>query len=117
MKQKIKAALKLLLAFLVSLCRKTKETLKAAHQYAVFQCLRFAYNTRAESTGASKFVMLGVGVVISVMMLPPVADTILGINTTSWTFTGASAAKTMMYLIPFIYITSVVIYIVKSAIS
>jgi len=113
MNEKIEAIKRFLMAFLLNL----KTLLKAAHEYAVFQCLKFAYNTRAENTGASKFVMLGVGVVISVMMLPPVADTILGINTSSWTFTGANAAKTMMYLIPFIYITSVVIYIVKSAIS
>jgi len=90
--------------------------LQKVHQKALQMTLKFFYDTRAE-TIAGKFVGMAIGVVISILMLPPVADTILGINTSAWTFTGAEGAKALMYIIPMIYIACVIIYIVREALS
>lgn len=105
MLEKLRAKLSILKAFL-----------KTIHVKACASASRFIYDTRAEGS-LTKFVLEGVGIVIAVMMLPPVADTVIGVNTSAWTFTGADACKTMMYLIPFIYIVAVIVHIVKSAIE
>jgi hypothetical protein len=90
--------------------------LRTIHVKAWKQTLRFVYDTRAESA-AGKFVGMAIGVIISVLMLPPVADTVLGVNTTGWTFTGAEGCKALMYIIPMIYIACVIIHIVKTSLE
>lgn len=74
-------------------------------------------STSVGGTNAGTWIGMAIGVMISVLMLPPVADTVLGINTTNWTFTGAAACKTLLYLIPMVYIAGVVVKIVKTAIG
>lgn len=68
-------------------------------------------------TKTGEWIGMAIGVIVMVLMLPPVADTVLGINTTGWTFTGAEACKTLMYLIPMVYIAAVIVKIVKTALD
>lgn len=84
--------------------------------------MRFVYDTRASTTtvggtSAGEWIGLAIGVMVAVLMLPPVADTVIGVNTTNWTFTGAAACKTLMYLIPMVYIAGVLVKIVKTALG
>lgn len=83
--------------------------------------MRFVYNTRASTSiggsTAGEWIGLAIGVMVSVLMLPPVADTVIGVNTSSWNFTGSEACKTLMYLIPMVYIAGVLVKIVKTALG
>ena len=85
--------------------------------------MRFVYDTRASTTtsvggtSAGEWIGMSIGVMVAVLMLPPVADTVLGVNTTNWTFTGAAACRTLMYLIPMVYIAGVLVKIVKTALG
>lgn len=83
--------------------------------------MRFVYNTHAATTvggtSAGEWIGMSIGVMVAVLMLPPVADTVLGVNTTNWSFTGAAACKTLMYLIPMVYIAGVLVKIVKTALG
>lgn len=105
MNSRLKALFSLLKAYILTI-----------HQNAMKMTLRFVYNIKAESI-AGKFVGMAIGIVISVLMIPPVADTILGVNTSAWTFTGAEGAKALMYIIPMVYIACVIIYVVKEALG
>lgn len=83
--------------------------------------MRFVYNTQASTTvggtSAGEWIGLAIGVMIAVLMLPPVADTVIGVNTSAWNFTGAAACKTLMYLIPLVYVAGVLVKIVKTALG
>ena len=85
--------------------------------------MRFVYDQRAIAatnvggTSAGEWIGMSIGVMVAVLMLPPVADTVLGVNTTNWSFTGAAACKTLMYLIPMVYIAGVLVKIVKTALG
>jgi len=71
----------------------------------------------ASVSGSGQMIAMAIGIMISILMLPPVADTVLGVNTTAWTFTGAEACKTLLYLIPMVYIAGVLVKIVKTALG
>lgn len=77
----------------------------------------FINSATVGGTSVGAWIGMAIGVMISVLMLPPVADTVIGVNTSSWTFTGADACKTMMYLIPMVYVAGVVTKIVRTAIG
>lgn len=84
--------------------------------------MRFVYDTRASTTtvggtSAGEWIGMAIGVMVAVLMLPPVADTVIGVNTSGWNFTGAAACKTLMYLIPMVYIAGVLVKIVKTALG
>lgn len=70
-----------------------------------------------DSMQAGSWIAMAIGVMLSVLMLPPVTETVLGVNTTNWTFTGAAAAKTLMYLIPMVYIAGVLVKIIKTVLG
>jgi xanthine/uracil permease len=64
-------------------------------------------------SGTSKavdWVVLIILLIIGVSLVPTVVDTVQGINTTNWSFTGYTAASTLMGLLPFIFIVGLVIY-------
>jgi hypothetical protein len=66
-------------------------------------------------SGASKavdWVILIILLIIGVNLVPTVVDTVQAINTTNWTFTGATAAATLMGLLPFVFIIGLVIYFI-----
>lgn len=91
--------------------------LKEAHLYAISVIRSIVPKwglTLDVDTGAGKLVGMAIGTIISVLMLPPVTETVTGINTTAWTFTGHDGVIAMMYIIPLVYIAAVIIYIVKS---
>jgi len=91
--------------------------LKEAHLYAISVVRSIVPKwglTLDVDTGAGKLVGMAIGTIISVLMLPPVTETVTGINTTAWTFTGHDGVIAMMYIIPLVYIAAVIIYIVKS---
>jgi len=91
--------------------------IKEAHLYAMSVVRSIVPKwglTLDADTGAGKLVGMAIGTIISVLMLPPVTETVTGINTTGWTFTGHEGVIAMMYIIPLVYIAAVIIYIVKS---
>jgi len=91
--------------------------IKEAHLYAMSVIRSIVPKwglTLDVDTGAGKLVGMAIGTIISVLMLPPVTETVTGINTTAWTFTGHDGVIAMMYIIPLVYIAAVIIYIVKS---
>jgi hypothetical protein len=91
--------------------------IKEAHLYAISVVRSIVPKwglTLDVDTGAGKLVGMAIGTIISVLMLPPVTETVTGINTTAWTFTGHNGVIAMMYIIPLVYIAAVIIYIVKS---
>ncbi|MCJ7805727.1 hypothetical protein MUP46_03745 [Patescibacteria group bacterium] len=91
--------------------------IKEAHLYAmsVVRSIVPKWGLTLESdTGAGKMVGMAIGTIISVLMLPPVTDTIMGVNTTAWTFTGHEGVIAMMYIIPLVYIAAVIISIVRA---
>jgi len=79
--------------------------------------LQLIHSTDIGGTSAGSWIGMSIGVMVAVLMLPPVADTVLGVNTTNWTFTGAAACRTLMYLIPMVYIAGVLVRIVKTALG
>jgi len=91
--------------------------LKEAHLYAMSVVRSVVPKwglTLDADTGAGKLVGMAIGTIISVLMLPPVTDTVTGINTSAWTFTGHEGVIAMMYIIPLVYIAAVIIYIIRS---
>lgn len=90
---------------------------KEAHLYAISVVRSIVPKwglTLETDTGAGKLVGMAIGTIISVLMLPPVTETVTGINTTAWTFTGHDGVIAMMYIIPLVYIAAVIIYIIKA---
>lgn len=57
-------------------------------------------------------VVLAIMLVISLVITPVVVDQVQGLNTTGWTFTGAAGAKTLLLLIPFVWIAGLVVAII-----
>ncbi|MGB9693243.1 MAG: hypothetical protein ACPLYF_00200 [Fervidobacterium sp.] len=66
------------------------------------------------SNPASKWVALTVMLILGVILVPFVVDQVQSVNTTSWTFTGVQGAKTLFFLIPFVFICGLVIYFIAS---
>lgn len=62
------------------------------------------------SSKAVDWVVLIILLIIGVSLVPTVVDTVQNIDTDAWTFTGATAAATLLGLLPFIFIVGLVIY-------
>lgn len=71
--------------------------------------MRFILDTRAESK-AVDWIGLVITLLIGIILIPIVVDQIQDTNTTGWTFTGASGAKTLYLLMPFIFIVGLIVY-------
>jgi hypothetical protein len=61
---------------------------------------------------AVDWVILIILLIIGVNLVPTVVDTVQAINTTNWSFTGYTAAATLMGLLPFVFIVGLVIYFI-----
>jgi len=61
---------------------------------------------------ATKWIILAITLILGVILVPIVADQVQTTNTTGWTFTGASGAKTLFLLLPFIFIVGIVLYFI-----
>jgi hypothetical protein len=61
-----------------------------------------------------EWILVTVLLIIGVILVPMVVSQVQSINTASWNFTGSAAAKTMLGLIPFVFICGIVIYFIAS---
>jgi len=52
--------------------------------------------------------------ILGVILVPIVVEQVQTTNTSGWTFTGASGAKTLFLLLPFIFIVGIVVYFIAS---
>jgi hypothetical protein len=50
--------------------------------------------------------------ILGCILVPIIVDQVQTVNTTGWAFTGVSGAKTLFNLIPFIFITGIVLYFI-----
>jgi hypothetical protein len=60
----------------------------------------------------AEWIGLVISLIFGVALVPTVVDTIAGTNYTNWTFTGASGAKVLYGLLPFIFICGLIVYFV-----
>lgn len=62
---------------------------------------------------AGNRILTAIGIVITTIALlsltPVVVDAVQDLNTTSWTFMGAEGAKSLLGLVPFVWIASILI--------
>jgi len=63
---------------------------------------------------ATKWIVLAITLILGVILVPIVADQVQSTNTTGWTFTGYSGAKTLFMLLPFIFIVGIVLYFIMA---
>ena len=63
---------------------------------------------------STKWILMVITLILGVILVPIVVDQVQSTNTTGWTFTGASGAKTLFMLLPFIFIVGIVIYFIGS---
>lgn len=63
---------------------------------------------------ATEWIMLTITLILGIILVPIVVDQVQNANTTGWTFTGASGAKTLFLLLPFIFIVGIVVYFIAS---
>jgi xanthine/uracil permease len=69
----------------------------------------------ARKTGkVNEWILVTVVLMMGVILVPIVVDQVMSVNTTSWNFTGYAAAKTMLGLIPFVFIIGIVIFFIAS---
>ena len=62
----------------------------------------------------NEWIMLTILLLLGIILVPMVVSQVQSINTASWNFTGYQAAKTMLGLIPFVFICGIVIYFIAS---
>lgn len=75
---------------------------------------RFLYDQRAMALEKTS-IRLVVTLLVLLVTLPVVVDQVQNLNTTGWTFTGAAGAKTLISLIPFVWVGAIVLVIVGAA--
>jgi len=63
---------------------------------------------------ATEWIMLTITLILGVILTPIVVEQVQSSNTSSWTFTGSSGAKTLFLLLPFIFIVGIVVYFIAS---
>ncbi len=66
------------------------------------------------SNKATTWIMLTITLILGVILVPIVVEQVQTTNTSGWTFTGASGAKTLFLLLPFIFIVGIVVYFIAS---
>jgi len=72
---------------------------------------RFMSDTKAESK-AGDWIGLIITMIIGIILIPIAVDQVQNTNTTGWTFTGSSGAKTLFLLLPFIFIVGMIVYFI-----
>ena len=65
-------------------------------------------------TKATTWIMLTITLILGVILVPIVVDQVQSANTSGWTFTGSTGAKTLFLLLPFIFIVGIVVYFIAS---
>ena len=61
---------------------------------------------------ATEWRILTITLILGVILVPIIVDQVQTTNTTGWTFTGYSGAKTLFLLLPFIFIVGIVLYFI-----
>jgi len=62
----------------------------------------------------NEWILVTVMLMMGVILVPIVVSQVQTIDTASWNFTGYAAAKTMLGLIPFVFIVGIVVYFIAS---
>ena len=52
--------------------------------------------------------------IIGMILVPIIVDQVQSVDTSNWTFTGSIGAKTLFGLLPFVFISGIVIYFIAS---
>jgi len=63
---------------------------------------------------ATTWIMLTITLILGVILVPIIVDQVQQANTSAWTFTGATGARTLFLLLPFIFIVGIVVYFIGS---
>jgi len=63
---------------------------------------------------ATTWIMLTITLILGVILVPIIIDQVQQTNTSAWTFTGATGARTLFLLLPFIFIVGIVVYFIGS---
>jgi len=66
------------------------------------------------TTKATTWIMLTITLILGVILVPIVVDQVQQTNVSAWTFTGATGARTLFLLLPFIFIVGIVVYFIGS---
>jgi hypothetical protein len=62
----------------------------------------------------TKWILLVIALLIGVILVPIVVNQVQTTSTSGWNFTGYQGAKTLFYLLPFIFIIGIVVYFIAS---
>jgi len=62
----------------------------------------------------NEWILVTVMLMMGVILLPMVVDQVANVDTASWNFTGYAAAKTMLGLLPFVFVVGIVICFIAS---
>lgn len=97
-----------------------KETMNLKSEWAKLKAwmiqflLRFIMDTRAEGSRGKigDWIGLTITLIFGVILTPIIVDQVQSANTSSWTFTGASGAKTLFLILPFIFIVGLIVYFI-----
>ncbi|MGB9756300.1 MAG: hypothetical protein ACPLVJ_00760 [Candidatus Bathyarchaeales archaeon] len=65
---------------------------------------------RKHDNPVPKWITLVATLLLGCILVPIIVDQVQSVNTTSWSFTGVSGARTLFGLIPFIFIVGIIIY-------
>jgi hypothetical protein len=63
---------------------------------------------------ATNWIGLTITIILGICLIPIIVDQVQQTNTTGWTFTGATGAKTLFLLLPFIFIIGLVVYFIAA---
>lgn len=63
---------------------------------------------------ATTWIMLTITLILGVILVPIVVEQVQTTNTTAWNFTGATGAKTLFLLLPFVFIVGILVYFIGS---
>jgi len=69
------------------------------------------------STKATDWMILTIMLILGIILIPIVVDQVQSVNTSAWSFTGSSGAKTLFLLLPFIFIVGIVVYFIASVLG
>jgi hypothetical protein len=63
---------------------------------------------------ATNWIGLTITIILGICLIPIIVDQVQNTNTTNWTFTGSTGAKTLFLLLPFIFIIGLVVYFIAA---
>jgi hypothetical protein len=58
--------------------------------------------------------MIVVTMILGIILVPIVVEQVQNTQTASWNFTGYAGAKTLFGLLPFVFITGIIVYFIGS---